>query len=846
MAWRYRHRAKLGQASATLEALAAKEKLSPQFARHIWTVLHEPDPGYPLSDIVSRWNALPAPTGAGDAKAAEGAQTGCRDLQKFLIEWPRWLLGAGGAAEGGQGDERALVLTDESVKAETMHRFRTFFRAAGQTARVHVSAVSANPNGKDKPYVIWRNATVRVRNKDRSAGQQTSLFETLDAAQMEKLGFGKAPDGTPIGEKEFALAAGASTYFDLAIPGGAGAVELMAEGLFRGGPNGDGVLRCTLSDRAELATGRPISAVLGDEKAPGYRAWKAGVLAYAERLPQISHGEPAPSDRDPIPPPYNTAYNQPERDIYHVKVKYFRDDRFLVEKMLDEPSRKRLELAWADLLTSFEYHDAILDFTEGKYKLDLKKKGIADLTPADIEALPEEPRKHLKELRASYDHAMRTRKAGERGHIDDCLRLAAKAWRRPLTELDKEGLRSFYDRQREGDNDHVKAVRALIARILVSPAFLYRTEQPAEATSAKPLGGWDLAGRLSFFLWSSVPDDELRRAAASGELATAAGLDKQTRRMLGDPKARRFAEEFFGQWLGFYRFDEHRGIDPGRFPEFTPEVRAAMHDEAVAFFEHVVRRDRPVNEMYFAGYTFLNQPLAKHYGVTKPVKSKDNLELVTGATEFHRGGMLRLGAVLTATSAPLRTSPVKRGDWLLRRVLGTPTPPPPANVPPLPADDQQFGEMSVREKLAAHQRNATCAGCHSRIDPLGFPLERYDPVGRWRESYSDGKAVNDSSPLADGRELNGVDGLLDYIRSQQEQVLRNFARKMLGYALGRTVLPSDRPLIEKIARAGGDVPFSRVVSEIVSSRQFRYRREPAPAQPSKEPVQTASRETVGK
>ena len=198
--------------------------------------------------------------------------------------------------------------------------------------------------------------------------------------------------------------------------------------------------------------------------------------------------------------------------------------------------------------------------------------------------------------------------------------------------------------------------------------------------------------------------------------------------MLADPKARRFSTEFFGQWLGFYHFDQSHGVDTTRFPEFTEEVKTAMYDEAVSFFEYIVRNDRPVREILTADYTFLNKALAKHYGVKKDIKSASEPEMVEGASEFDRGGLLRLGAVLTATSAPLRTSPVKRGDWVLRRVLGTPTPPPPPDAGSIPADDKFFGGLSVFERLEAHKRNPTCASCHTRIDPLGFPLEN---MTRW-------------------------------------------------------------------------------------------------------------------
>ncbi|MCX6626794.1 MAG: DUF1588 domain-containing protein [Candidatus Solibacter sp.] len=291
--------------------------------------------------------------------------------------------------------------------------------------------------------------------------------------------------------------------------------------------------------------------------------------------------------------------------------------------------------------------------------------------------------------------------------------------------------------------------------------------------------------------------------------------------------------EFFGQWLGFYHFDQFRGVDTARFPEFTDEVKASMYDEAISLFEHVIRRNRPVREILFADYAFLNQPLATFYGVKKEIKSTGPVELVEGAGAFQRGGLLRLGAILTATSAPLRTSPVKRGDWVLRRILGTPVPPPPADAGKLPADDKDFGALSLRERLEAHKRNASCAGCHTRIDPLGFPLEHYDSTGRWRELYADGKPIDDSGVLSDHTQIAGIPGLLDYLKGKDDQLRRTLATKLIGYALGRTVQASDQLLIDRMVATGGDATFSDLAAEIVTSRQFRTHagRGDAPAVP---------------
>jgi hypothetical protein len=581
-----------------------------------------------------------------------------------------------------------------------------------------------------------------------------------------------------------------------------------------------------------------VRGLLGDPKSAGYRTFKDGVLELARVMPPNAYGEPTPADKDPIPDPFDSAFNVPEHDAFDTRVKYIRDDRFLYDHVLDDAARARVDAAWNDLFTSFEYHNNYLGLLAEHYKFDLKGKHIGEIDKAGFDAMPAEMRGYALPLRAEYDRARAAQAAARPKHLEDCLAFAARAWRRPLSERDRQSLRGFYDQAVTAEKDHTKAIRAVLARILVSPAFLYRAEQPLDAAAVRALSSTDMASRLSFFLWSSIPDAELSRAAAAGELSNPAQLERQARRMLADPKARRLATEFFGQWLGFYHFDEFKGVDTGRFPEFTNVVRSSMYDEAVSFFEHIVRKDRPVREILYADYDFLNQPLAKFYGVPREIKSADDVVLVEGANSFHRGGLLRLGAVLTATSAPLRTSPVKRGDWVLRRVLGIAVPPPPADAGSIPADDKLFGGLSLREKLEQHKRNATCAGCHMRIDPLGFPMEHYDSTGRWREKYSDGKEIWDAGTFADKTEVAGIDGLLNYLKTRDEQVRRTLSGKLLGYALGRTVQASDQPLLDRMVAGGADATFSRLAVEIVTSRQFRNRmgRDDAP----KETVKTAA------
>ncbi|HYO84099.1 MAG TPA: DUF1592 domain-containing protein, partial [Bryobacteraceae bacterium] len=734
------------------------------------------------------------------------------EIEKFVFDWPRWLFAAGAMAEGGRGDERAQLINENSLKASPSQKMRGFIRGRGEDkVKIYLSMNPANPGRTSEPVVIWRNPTITIRNAERAALPPKSLKSMLAPETLAKLTFQ---------DNDLITRGGGVVELELNLPPKALFIGINTEAALAPESPADTVLRCTISDTLEPSMGTPVVALLAQTSSEAYKQWRAGVLEFARTLPQNSQGEPTPSDRDDIPPPFNNTYNQPERDWFHQRVKYYRTDSFLVEKILDDASRAQLEDAWADLLTSFDYHDVFLSFVSTKYELGLKDAKIDKL---DLTTLPAEPRKYAVILLEEYRAARARRNAAEARHVNDAVSLAEKAWRRPLTVAEKQSLQAFYKKTR-ATTDHDKAVRALLTRVLVSPAFLYRVEAPAKLAGTQPLDNWQLANRLSYFLWSSPPDAELRRAAAASELTKPENLAKQARRMLADPKARRFATEFFGQWLGFYRFDQYRGVDTSRFPEFTQDVKQGMYEEAVAFFDHIVRGNRPVAEMYAADYTFLTPALAKHYGYNKELKAGSEPVKVEGASSFQRGGMLRLGAVLTSTSAPLRTSPVKRGDWMLRRVLGTPTPPPPPDVGSIPADEKAFGGQTLRERLESHKRNPACASCHTRIDPLGFPLERYDAVGRWRNTYADGKPIHDSAQAAD-MEISGVDGLLKYVQNHDKQVMRNFAYKLVGYALGRTVQGSDQMLINNLADRGMQSSVADLAAEIVSSRQFRYRKE---------------------
>jgi cytochrome c551/c552 len=400
--------------------------------------------------------------------------------------------------------------------------------------------------------------------------------------------------------------------------------------------------------------------------------------------------------------------------------------------------------------------------------------------------------------------------------------IGRRAYRRPLTESDVSALLEFY---RSGNRDagFEAGIQRALERILVSPDFLFRIEQQPDAVPANGvyrLTDIELASRLSFFLWSSVPDDELLTAAERGRLKDPAVLERQARRMLADPRAKALVDNFAGQWL-VLRNIRDASPDADLFPDFDENLREAFLQETTLFFESQLKDDRSVVELLSANYTYLNERLARHYDIPNVYGTRFRR---VALSDSHRGGLLGQGSLLTVTSYPNRTSPVLRGKWLLETILGTPPPPPPPDVPAL-QDRGEGGKIaSVRERLEAHRNNPACSGCHSVMDPLGFALENFDPVGRWR-THDAGTPVDASGALPSGAKFEGVAGLRELLLQQREQFATNVSDRLMAYALGRSVEYYDLPSIRKIARAAApDYRWSSIILGIVKSAPFQMRR----------------------
>ena len=396
-----------------------------------------------------------------------------------------------------------------------------------------------------------------------------------------------------------------------------------------------------------------------------------------------------------------------------------------------------------------------------------------------------------------------------------------RAWRRPVEPQEVETLLSLFDKNYARRGGYSASLAVAFKGALISPHFVFLAETEPEQPGVYQLGDFPLAARLAYFLWGTMPDDTLTALAESGTLGEEAELRAQVERMLDDPRVLGLSEQFASQWLGISQLGETSRPDAVRFPEFDETFASTMREEAVLFFNSLIEDDHSLLALINADYTFANEKLAALYGI--PDVQGEKLQRVKVA-DASRGGVLGMAAVLTATSHPLRTSPVLRGKWVLEQLLGDNVPPPPPDAGTLPEDDVQADGLTLRQRMEVHRERAECASCHARMDPLGFGLENFDPIGRWRVEQAGG-AVDASGALPSGETFNGPAELKQILLAQKDQFARNLARKMLGYALGRPLNQYDECVINDAVAAmqANDYKPSSLITTIALSYPFRHR-----------------------
>ena len=776
--WKHAHRELTGADS--LDQLAGAAGLARHYLANWWAFLLADESHSRYLDLTRiAWRRLPPPDPGVPQDVPAAVTEGLRAIQAQRRSWylrNRDLYG--GSAQRVQQDADSLrgnyPVVVATAGADRVHLVVGDAADGSDGDTVRLSDLKIELAGGWRPYPEWlaerrRAVEARLAELENIAAGESApaeaalLHRELDALEAAAGRFGTHPGGRAAGPAEIVVAAPAV----VTLPVPREATKFKGQG------------RLDLDDpAADRASGQWLATVGEPPDPAGVLAgavtvWKRGTdSARASMQEFLSMKQVFPENFDLRLSGITENFHSPPT---HPRVYWLSDEQLL--SLLSETDRA-------------VYAALLCDWTLARN---------LTLTP---------------EQAADWDTRVLT-------HLDA---FAERAWRRPLAPEERARLHGIYraaipagDETAAGGLREQAAREALVA-VLAAPRFLFRIEE--EHAQEQPVSPWELAARLSYFLWSSLPDERLRQAAANGSLSDPKKLAAEVRRMLADPRSEALAREFAARWLRFRGFAERAPVDREKFPEFTPQLQAAMEAEATAFLADVIRHDRPLRELFGAEHTFLNERLAAHYGV--PGVTGAELRRVEVA-DHGRGGLLGMAAILASTSYPQRTSPVLRGNWVLTAVLGTPTPPPPADVPPL--EEATAAGAGIRERLKAHRAAAACAACHDRIDPLGFALEGFDVLGR-RRDRDDGAAPLDlSAEFVDGTIFIGFEGLRGFLADRRDLVMLQFCRKLLGYALGRAVLPTDLPLVESLRdrTLKEDAGISAAVLGIVQSRQFLNR-----------------------
>lgn len=774
--WRYRHRAALGAPNATLASIAADMKLSPKYLPMVWGILNEKQAVLgPVAKLQAMFNALPAPSAKNARAAVQAKSVAMRD---FVIR----------------------------IRTHTAMQF-------------DAPKVEGLP-GQSQPLHNWRLKTYAAnhRNSD-PAALRTDADGPVVLPLIPKYP-GLHADATP--RYRLLLATARAANADLVVPAGQ-------------------------KDQYQAAFQR-FASVFPD------------VFYVSER------GRYWPDDSEDKGRLLSAGY--------HNTGGYYRDDTALMELILDKPGQQQLNRLWDDFdyvanhtertWTQWYFNNSGAvdgkgaeegsprpvghEITETVVINQMRDKYLAKAmaNPKNDKSAQDAIRYHFQWVDGLLRHVEAQRKAAEPKHLAALTRLAERAWRRPITQAERNDLLAYYKTLRGRKLSHEAAIHDSVVAVLMSPDFLYRfdlsrtaaapkqeaikvaTKTTAKPFATEPLSGTSLANRLSYFLWGSMPDDALMRHGVSGDLKKPAVLLEQARRMLKDPKARGLSTEFTGNWLVFRQFETNNSVDRQRFPTFTDDLREAMFQEPVRYMQDIVARDGSVLDLLYGNYTFVNPPLARHYGMPDVAGDSSNWVRVDNADKYGRGGILPMAVFMTQNSPGLRTSPVKRGNWVVQKVLGIRVPPPPPVVPELPSDESK-SDLPIREMLARHRAVPFCASCHQRFDSFGLVFEGYGPVGDARAKDLAGRPVDVSATFPGGVAASGVPGLQTFIREhRQDRFIENLCRKLLAYALNRSPQMSDEGLVDtmKANLAANGYRFSALVETIILSPQFQNRRLP--------------------
>jgi len=774
-AWRFRYKKALGEPRATLATVAAESKVSSKYLPMVWEILHDQDAVGPILKLQKMWQALPAP----NANGTEAVTAGCVEMRDFVV------------------------------------KIRT------HTAMQYAAPVVEGLPAGSQPLLNWK---LKQFAENRRRSDPNDLRNDTDPAPP-------VPEIPP-------------------YPG------LHKEAAPRW---------AALSAKARAAD--PDLIVPAAQRKRYQAAFDRFASVFPDSFYITERGRYFPDD--------SADKGRLLSAGYHSVLGFFRDDTPLMEFILDEKGQAELNRLWNE----FEFIGDITARTWTQYFFnqsgEVAGKGAESGTPRPADhGITDEPvvlamrdaylakaaanpnndpiaataiRDHFERVNTTLRNLEKERADAEPKHLAALLAFTERAYRRPLTAAERSDIVAYYRKLRsEKELSHEDAIRDSVVSVLMSPDFLYRldlsssAENPSKSrlrpvalksalpNNSEPLSSYSLASRLSYFLWSSMPDAELLRHAAANDLQKPGVLLAQTRRMLKDPRVKGMATEFTANWLSFRQFETNNSVDRGRFPTFNDDLREAMFQEPIRFVQDAIVNNHSVLDLLYGNYTFVNPPLAAHYGIPDVKGPVDNWVRVDHADRYGRGGLLPMAVFMTQNSPGLRTSPVKRGNWVVQRVLGIRVPPPPPVVPELQSDESK-SDLPVREMLSKHRENAFCAACHSRFDSFGLAFEGYGPVGDARTKDLAGRPVDTAVTYPGGFQGNGLGGLQAFIHgSREDQFVISVSRRLLAYALNRSLQLSDESLIGdmKTKLEANGYRFNSLVETIVRSPQFLNQRIP--------------------
>jgi len=888
-AWRYRHRGEAGR-GATLRDWAARGKLSGTYLALVSQTLNEAKngTGY-LQQLGTMWEAVPAPT------KADGVPRELADCERFIVfargrlfpKEPPLIVASAGNWPIAHLATRAKVAAARDTfdpgafKAkETLKLGRLLFQK-GEKSSATVLYLRIDPAFGSLPGVVLFNRPVFTKGDNlpkNKKDMETQAVESLRAVLereapdvARRLAFGKHPRGGELDSESFAVEG--PTVIEIPLSEAA-VTALQGKQL---------LVECELDGKATPEAAVQVQHAIGN-------APTAKVGTNAELLLQstskVAKDLTASNERFCAAFPNRFFYSDSSRGLaagFHLVEGFFRDDQPLFNKVLTQAERDVLDRLWQELhfitrssetlLRGFVWferaerhvlHDKRFDFLNSEDPLLVEAEMLAKFERHYLEKLgvklmddalmPLKPSAQFDLIHGFFDRVRaglaeykQTLAKSEEPALVALERLAQRAYCRSLRPDEAKSLRGLYQRMRQQGQGVETALRGTFTAVLMSPHYFYRVPVTPAGQGIHPLKDDALARRLSYFLWSSLPDDELLKAARDGKLQDEAVLREQLRRMMKDPKTEAFAREFFGQWLRYRDYLAKDPIPANTYPGYDAALREAMFEEPTRLTTHLIRQNESIDELLHSDVTFVNETLARFYGgaienqfrqqfaergeelkrtgLSTQRDPKSEWYRVEGLRGMGRGGLLGMPVILAKNSAGQRTSPVKRGFWVVHHLLGQHFPPPPADVPELPKSEKE-STKTIRELLARHTTHQQCAMCHVHFDGLGLTLEGFDAVGRARTKDLAGRAVQTVGPLPGGKTAEGVAGLIDYVEKQRRQDFeRNLCRKFLGYALGRSVLLSDEPLLQEMEKKlQAERRFSVLFEMVVLSPQFRQQR----------------------